>query len=183
MTTMPPVGRSSVGGWGAWVLAAIFLVIAVLIFAALYLLYPASNHWYALIGIGVIALVFSLGSYLAEAASRGPTIQRSLAWGFFGMGFAVLLITTAIGPMYSVLSVAGALIGLVVILAALFVTVGLMMWRVRSVARTAAREQPREAWREEPPKSALSYSTATSPSVPMVTPPPPPAQNTPPRSP
>jgi MFS family permease len=183
MTSMPPTARGSTAGWGAWLLAVIFLVIAALIFAALYYAYPGYNHWYALIGIGIVALVFSVGSYFAEAASRQPTIQRSLAWGFFGMGFAVLLITVAIGPMYSVLGTVPALIGLVIVLAALFLTVGLMMWRVRSVARTAAREAPREAWRQEPTPSAFSYSTATSPSVPAVTPPPPPAQNSPPRSP
>ena len=170
-------------GWGAWVLAAIFLIIAGLVFATLYYALPASNHWYALIGIGVLAIVFSLGSYLAEAASREPTIQRSLAWGFFGMGFAVLLITIGIGPMYGVLTTVVTLIALAFTFAALFVTVGLMMWRVRAVHRTAMREAPREAWRQEPTPSALSYSTATSPSVPAVTPPPAPAQNPPPRSP
>jgi len=180
MTSMPPPARP-VAGWGAWVLAALFLIVAALIFAALYFAYPVSNHWWALIGIGIIALFFSLGSYLAEAASREPTIQRALAWGFFGMGFAVLIITIAIGPMYGVLTTVGMLVGLAVTVAAVFIAVGLMMWRVRGVARTAAREAPREAWRQEPTPSALSYSTATSPSVPAVTPPP--AQTPPPRSP
>jgi len=183
MTTTAPTARAPAAGWGAWLLAAIFLLIAALIFATLYYAFPASNHWYALIGIGIIALVFSLGSYFAEAASREPTIQRSLAWGFFGMGFAVLLITVGIGPMYGILTMVIALVGLVLVLAVLFITVGLMMWRVRAVQRTALREAPRESWRKEPTPSALSYSTATSASVPVVTPPPPPAQSPPPRSP
>ncbi len=175
----PPPGR--VAGWGAWLLAAIFLVIAALVFAALYYAFPATYHWWALLGIGMVALVFAGGSYLAEAASRDPTIQRSLAWGFFGMGFAVLLLTLAVGHMYGVLTIVGALIGLVLVLAALFVAVGLMMWRVRAVARTDSREAPREAWRREPTPSALTYSAANSPAVPAVTPPP--AEQSPPRSP
>jgi len=183
MTTMPTAGKPAGAGWGAWILAALFLAISVLIFAALYYAYPASNHWYALLGIGIVAVLFSLGCYLAEAASRQPTIQRSLAWGYFGMGFAVLLLTIGLGPMYGVLTTLIALIGLVVVLAALFITVGLMMWRVRAVGRTASREAPRAAWRNEPTPSALSYAAANSPSVPVVTPPPPQAQNPPPRSP
>jgi len=182
MTVTPPPARAPSTGWGAWILATIFLVIAALVFAALYYSFPSSNHWYALIGIGIVALVFSLGSYLAEAASREPTIQRSLAWGFFGMGFAVLLITIGLGPMYIGLGTVLTLVGLIVTLAALFITVGLIMWRVRAVQRTASREAPREAWRQEPTPSALSYTTANSPSVPAVTPPPP-AQSPPPRSP
>ncbi len=181
MAAKDSANRSPPAAWGAWVLAALFLVIAALVFAALYYALPASHHYDALLAIGVIALFFSLGSYLAEAASREPTIQRSLAWGFFGMGFAVLIATVALGPSYGTLTTVWTLVGLVIVLAALFVSVGLIMWRVRSVARTAAREAPREAWRREPTPSAFSYATATSPSVPAVTPPPP--ENPPPRSP
>lgn len=178
----PGTGRTTPGGWGAWILAALFLAIAALIFGAIYFTLPQSNHYYALVAIGIVALFFALGSYLAEAASRSPTIQRALAWGFFGMGFAVLIVTVALGPTYGVLGTVTALVGLAIVLAALFISVGLMMWRVRAVARTQAREAPREAWRQEPTPSALTYSTATSPSVPVVTPPPPPA-NPPSRSP
>jgi len=183
MTTPPTAPRATPAAWGAWVLLAIFLAIAALICATLYYVYPQSNHWYALLAIGIVGLFFSLGSYLAEAASREPTIQRSLAWGFFGFGFAVLLITIGVGPMYNVLSTVWMLIGLTVTLAALFISVGLIMWRVRAVARTAGREAPREAWRQEPTPSAFSYAAANSPSVPAVTPPPPSAPSSPPRNP
>ncbi len=181
MQGAPGSPPAKVAGWGAWVLAAIFLVIAALIFAALYYDLTAANHWWALLGIGLVALVFAGGSYLAEASSRDPTIQRSLAWGFFGMGFAILLLTLAVGHMYGVISIVVALLGLVLVLIALFASVGLMMWRVRAVARTASREAPREAWRKEPTPSALTYAAANSPSVPAVTAPP--AENPPPRSP
>ncbi|HTT16135.1 MAG TPA: hypothetical protein VMH49_02085 [Thermoplasmata archaeon] len=182
MATMPPAGRAQPAGWGAWVLAALFLVVAALVFAALYFASPQDHEWYALLGIGILALLFSLGSYLAEAASRAPTIQRSLAWGFFGMGFAVLLFTLGLGHSYGVLTVVWALLGLVVVVVALALTVGLMMWRVRAVARTQAREAPRESWRKEPSPSALDYAAANSPSVAAITPPPEPA-SPPPRSP
>jgi len=98
------------------------------------------------------------------------------------MGFAVLLFTVGLGTMYGISTLVGTLIGLIVVVVALFVSVGLMMWRIRSVARTAARQKPREAWRNEPTPSALSYATAGGPSVPEVTPPPATA-NPPPRSP
>lgn len=169
--------------WGAGVLTALFVAIAALIFGAIYFALPQSNHYYALIAIGIVALFFALGSYLAEAASRQPTFQRALGWGFFGMGFTILIVSVALGPFYGILPTVTALVGLAVVLAALFITVGLMMWRVRAVARTAAREAPRGAWRSEPTPSALSYATATSPSVPLVTPPPPPADKPPPRGP
>jgi MFS family permease len=181
MASMPAAPRPTPAGWGAWVLAALFLVIAGLVFTAIYYTIPQFNHYYALIAIGILALFLALGSYFAEGASREPTIQRSLAWGFFGMGFAILIVSIALGPMYGVFGLVTSLVGLAITLAVLFIAVGLMMWRIRAVARTAAREAPREAWRKEPTPSALSYSMATSPSVPAVTPPPP--QNPPPRSP
>jgi len=182
MATSQAAPRGTVAGWGAWVLAALFLVVAALIFAAIYYTLTGFNHYFALIAIGIIALFFSLGSYLAEAASRDPTIQRALAWGFFGMGFADLIVTIALGPTYGVFGTVAALVALAITIAALFIAVGLMIWRVRAVARTQAREAPREAWRQEPTPSALSYATANSASVPVVTPPPP-SDKTPPRSP
>jgi MFS family permease len=172
MAGVPAAGRPSVAGWAAWILAALFLAIAALIFTAIYYTLPYLNHFPALIAIGILALFFALGSYLAEAASRQPTIQRALGWGFFGMGFAVLIAAVALGPTYGVLSTVTALVGLAVTLGVLFIAVGLMMWRARAVARTKGREAPREAWRKEPTPSALSYSAATSPSVPVVTTPP-----------
>jgi MFS family permease len=181
MMASQTAGRPAAGSWGAWVLAALFLIIAALIFAAIYYTLTGWNHYFALVAIGIVSLFFALGCYLAEAASRQPTIRRALAWGYFGMGFAVLIITVALGPTYGVLSMVAALVGLAITIAVLFIAVGLMMWRTRAVARTAAREAPREAWRNEPTPSALSYSAANSPSVPVVTPPP--AENPPRRSP
>ncbi len=160
-------------------ITALFLVVAALAFAAIYLTITADRGFWALITIGIVALVFSLGAYLMESVSRQPTAQRSLAWGFFGMGFAVLILTVALGPSYGVLSTVWMLWGLVIVLAVLIVAVALIAWRVRSVRATENLQVARTAWRTEPTASAFSYAAANSPSVP-ATAPPPPASNSPP---
>ncbi len=167
-------------------LTVIFLVIAALVFALTYISFPANAHYSALLIIGILALIFALGSYLAESISRDPRAQRSLAWGFFGMGFAVLLLSIGLGPTYGVSSTSQALEGLIVVLAVLFVTVGLIAWRVRAVQATENQQVPRAAWRNEPAPSAFSYAAANSPSVPATAPPPgtpPPGGSPPSRSP
>ncbi len=181
MASSPPGTRPAADRFGGWLLTALFLIAAVLLFLLVYYLLPGSMHFYALLTIGVLALFLSLGSYLAESVSRDPSAQRSLAWGFFGMAFAVLFLTIGLGPTYGILSVTGQLFGLLVVVIVLFVTVALMGWRRRALRATAARQVPREAWRNEPTPSAFSYAAANSPSVPTVSPPPP--QNPPPRSP
>ncbi len=159
--------------WSATVLSVLFVVIAVLVFAALYVTLPGSQHFYGLLAIGIVALFFALGCYLAEAVSRQPTAQRSLAWGFFGMGFAVLFLTIGLGPYYNVLSTMWQLWGLVILVVVLFVSVALIAWRGRAVRATANQQVPRQAWRNEPAPSAFSYAAAQGPSVPATAPPPP----------
>ncbi len=177
---LQPVGNK----WSGWVLTGLFLVVAALVFAAIYLTITANSHYYALIAIGILALIFALGSYLAESFSRDPTAQRSLAWGFFGMGFAVLFLTVGLGPTYGVLSTVDQLWGLAVIVVVLIITIALIAWRGRAVRATANQQVARQAWRNETPPSAFSYATANSPSVPTTSPPPPSgAPPSPPRSP
>ena len=176
---LQPVGDK----WSGWVLTGLFLIAAVLVFAALYYSLPGSQHFYALIAIGIVALFFALGSYLAESLSRDPTAQRSLAWGFFGMGFAVLFLSVGLGPTYGVLGTVWQLWGLVLLVVLLFVAVALIAWRGRAVRATANQQVSRAAWRAETPPSAFSYSTANAPSVPTTAPPPSGTPPTPPRSP
>lgn len=173
MATTPPSIQPVSTKWSAWVITALFVIVAALVFAAIYLTIPSDHGFWALIAIGIVALVFSLGSYLMESASRRPTAQRSLAWGFFGMGFAVLIFTIGLGPTYGVLSTVWMLWGLVIVLAVLIVAVALVAWRVRAVRATANQEVPRAAWRNEPAPSAFSYAAANAPSVPSTAPPPP----------
>jgi MFS family permease len=174
--------------WSGALLTALFLVLAVVVFLLIYYAFPGNQHYTALLLIGIVSLIFALGSYLAESFSRDPSYQRSLAWGFFGMGFAVLFLTVGLGPYYiSSITTVDQLAGLVVLLVVLIVTVALIAWRVRAVRATENREVPRAAWRSESAPSAFSYAAANSPSVPQTsqipTPPPSSPPGTPPRSP
>ena len=184
MTTGTPTLQPVRTKWSGWLLTGLFLVVAALVFAAIYYTIPADHGFWALIAIGIVALVFAVGSYLAESFSRQPTAQRSLAWGFFGMGFAVLLLTIALGPTYGVLGVVWMLWGLVIVVSVLIVAVALMAWRVRAVRATQNQQVSRTAWRQEPAPSAFTYGAANSPSVPVTAPPPPASGGpVPPRSP
>ncbi|HYB78302.1 MAG TPA: hypothetical protein VEG66_00890 [Thermoplasmata archaeon] len=169
MTTPSPSVQPVATRWSGPLLTALFLVFAVVVFLLIYYAFPANQHYTALLLIGVVSLFFALGSYLAEAASRDPSYQRSLAWGFFGMGFAVLFLTVGLGPYYvSSITTVDQLIGLAVLVAALIITVVLIAWRVRAVRATENREVPRAAWRSETAPSAFSYAAANSPSVPQT---------------
>ncbi|HXQ79583.1 MAG: hypothetical protein WB788_02650 [Thermoplasmata archaeon] len=178
--TMQPVSTK----WSGGLLTGLFLVLAVLVFLLLYYSFTANQHYTALLLIGVVSLLFALGCYLAESLSRDPGYQRSLAWGFFGMGFAVLFLTVGLGPYYiSSISTTDQLTGLVILVAVLIVTVALIAWRVRAVRATANQQVPRAEWRSETAPSAFSYAAANSPSVPTTAPPPASPPSKPPRSP
>ena len=170
--------------WSGLVLTVLFLVVAAVLFAAIYLSLPGQQHYWALILIGILSLVFAIGSYLLESLSREPTAQRSLAWGFFGMGFAVLFLTVGLAPTYGLLTAVLALYSLLILLVVLVVAVALIVWRGRAVRATENQQVSRAAWRNEPAPSAFSYATANAPSVPSTAPPPTPANPpSPPRSP
>jgi FtsH-binding integral membrane protein len=181
MSAPVPTSPAATARWSGPVLTVLFLVIAALIFYAVFLLFPANSHFLGLIWIGILALVFAGGSYLAESASRDPTYQRSLAWGFAGLGFAVLYLSLGLAPTYGVVLGLWQYLGLILTTVAVAVMVGLIAWRQRSVAATQAREVPRAEWRSKPAPSALTYAAANSPSVPASAPSPPaPAGPTPP---
>ena len=158
--------------WSAALLTGLFVAVAVILFLLIYVGLPQHQHFDAMILIGVVALVLALGSYLAESLSRQAAAQRSLAWGFFGMGFAVLFLTIGLGPTYHLESTFNMLLGLLLTFIALIVAVAGIAWRGRALRRTANRELPRQAWRNEPVASAFSYAAANSPSVPEAAPPP-----------
>jgi hypothetical protein len=160
-------------GWSAPLLTVLFLVIAALLFVVVYLLFPGSSHFYGLIWIGILALILAAASYLAESASRDATYQRSLAWGFFGLGFADLYLTLGLAPSYGVALGTWQYVGLLLTTVALAVGVGLIAYRQRTVAAEAPREAQRADWRARPAPSAFSYAAANSPAVPATAPPPP----------
>ncbi len=174
--------RPAAALWSAAILSALLVIAAALLFAAIYIAIPAQTHFWALLVIGILSLFFALASYLAEALSRNPLAQRSFAWGFFGMGFAVLFGTIILGQTYGVLTLVGELIALVVIVLALVVAVAFIGWRSRTQAATQERLRKREAWQASNPSSALDYSAAHTPSAPQV-PTPPMGGDSPPRSP
>ena len=165
--TPAPAGRPRASGV---VLTAIFLVVGAILFYLVYLAFPASQHFYGLLWIGILALVFAVVCYLAESFSREPTAQRSLAWGFFGMGFAVLFLTIGLAPSYGVALGTWQLVGLLLTAVALGVSIALIGWRLRALQTTQARLANREQWRERPAPSAFSYAAANSPSVPSTAP-------------
>ena len=177
--------------WSGALLTVLFLALAVVVFLLFYYAFPANQHFTALLLIGVFSLIFAIGCYLAESFSRDASYQRSLAWGFFGMGFAVLFLTIGLGQYYlgsGVITTVEQLIALVVLLVVLIVSVALIGWRVRAVRATENQQIPRAGWRSETAPSAFSYAAANSPSVPTTAPPastPPPSSppSTPPRSP
>lgn len=173
------------GKTSGMLLTAVFLILAILLFVTIYFALPDNQHYGALLIIGVLSLVFSVSCYFAEALSAEPTAQRSLAWGFFGMGFAVLFLSVGLGPYYinGILSPIEQLVGLIVLTVFLALAVVFIVWRTRAVRATENEMVSRAAWHNEPAPSAFSYGTANSPSVPKVAPPtssPPP---NPPRSP
>jgi hypothetical protein len=166
------------------VLTALFLVVAALLFYVIYIALPAQQHFGALLLIGSLALVFAIVSYLAESLSRDPAAQRSLAWAFMAMGFATLFLSVGLGNYYGVESVGNMLIGLIVLVLLLIIAIAGIAWRMRTVAAETPRQAARAAWQAQAPVSALSYTTANSPTVPSTAPPPSsPGGPAPPRSP
>ncbi len=151
----------------ASVLLVVLAVIAVLIFVGIYLIFPQDQHFNALILIGVLALVFALVAYLLESLSRDPIFQRALAWGFMGMGFAVLLLTLVFAPDpdgdVTFLTRLGGVVGVLIVLA---ITIVGILWRGRERASEGARRKKREAWEAQTPASAFSYSTIGTPTTP-----------------
>jgi hypothetical protein len=181
MPAQPAVGTK----WSPVVLTALFLVAAALLFYLVYLAFPANQHFYGLIWIGILALILAICCYLAESVSRDPSAQRSLAWAFFGLGFAVLYLSLGLAPSYGVSLGGWQYIGLLLTTVALAVAIGLVAWRVRALQATRVQESVREQWRERPAPSAFSYAAANSPAVPATAAPPPspPSGAPPPRGP
>jgi MFS family permease len=185
MSAPAPALKPIRGTWNGWVLTAVFLALAILIFVAIYFAFPDNQHYTALLLIGVLCLLFALFSYLAEALSREPTSQRSLAWGFFGMGFSVLYLTVILGPYYvsGILNPFAQLLTIILLTIVLAIAVVGIVWRMRAVRATENQMVSRGSWQKEPAPSAFSYAAAKSPSVPQASPPPVSGPSNPPRNP
>jgi hypothetical protein len=166
-TPTPPAPTGS--KVAAWVVAAILLVVGVLLFYGIYLV--VTNHFYALLTIGIVAVVFALVAYLAESISRQPSVQRAAAWGFYGMGFAVLLLTIGLNPG-TTLTAGWQITGLIIVLVLLAASIAGVGWRYRSTASEQSRQTERTTWESKSPPSAFSYTTGGPTNPPVPTPPP-----------
>jgi hypothetical protein len=140
-------------------LVGVFALVAALLFATVYLSLPGNQHFYGLVTIGILSLVFALGAYLAQALAPDPMLPRALSRGFAGLGFALLVGTVLTNPA-STLNFLAQLVALIVILLFVAVTLVGAYWRSRTVAGARARLEVRDGWRAQPPRSALDYSAA-----------------------
>ncbi|MCI4370528.1 MAG: hypothetical protein L3J81_04270 [Thermoplasmata archaeon] len=156
MTNAPARPQSPVLGTA---IVGILVLVAALLFAAVYLFLPGNQHFYGLLTIGILSLVFALGCYLAQSIAPNPVVPRALSWGFAGLGFALLFGTVAINPG-STLSSLGQILTLVVVLLFLAVTLVGAYWRTWTVASARTRVERREAFQSQPPRSALEYAAA-----------------------
>lgn len=148
------------GRFAAALLAALVAALLFLLFVAIYVTAP--NPFTALWEMGVLALVLGLVSYLAQALSRDPIVQRALGWGLGAAGFALLLGDIWAGPN-NPLNAVGQLVLSIVVLLFLVVTVALAWWRTTSVARTEVRVNRRTQWDHSSPPSAFDYAAAHTP--------------------
>jgi hypothetical protein len=156
------VGAAAIGG--------ILVVVAAALFFGIYLAVPELNHFYALLAIGVIALLFAAFAYLAQAFTRDPVVQRAATLGFLGMGFVVLFLDVAFGGEGDTPSFLGRLAGLIVLALLLVVALGGILWRVKGRMTDAVREERRDSWAQRPVASAFDYPAAQAVAPPPTAP-------------
>jgi hypothetical protein len=155
-TSSPPPPRSAALG-GA--IVAVLAIVGALLFSTIYLILPGNGHFYGLVTIGILSLVFALGAYLAQAIAPDPMMPRALAWGFAGLGFALLIGSVLVNPT-NVLNFVAQVVVLIVVLLFLVVTLVGAYWRYRAVAVEHVRLERREGWKASSPPSALDYAAA-----------------------
>ncbi|MCI4350847.1 MAG: hypothetical protein L3K15_04980 [Thermoplasmata archaeon] len=160
--------------------AGLFALVALLLFAGIYVALPQTNHFYALTTIGVIALLLAVIGYLTEALAANPGLQRAFAWGFSTMGFAVLFAAYLL-PLNPGMTGASAVVPIGLLIVLLIGWMAGIAWRSRTRHATDVRSAQRNAWASKPAVSAFAYGAGgTSGSE---TPPPPSNTPTPPGGP
>lgn len=159
----------------------LLLAIAALLFIGIYYALPQADHFFALITIGFLSLVFALGGYLGQALTRDPTPTRLATYGFLGMGFAVLLLTIILAPG-NPLTVLLQIVGLVLVLLLLAGVAAFAWWRAGTLGREARRVERRQEWASAPAPSAFSYAAAQKAPIPPAQDPPPSGGSPPSRS-
>jgi hypothetical protein len=160
----------------AWLLTVILLVVAALLFYLTWLLASPSSVFDSLLEIGAEALLFALVAYLTRPLTTNPVIAQALSWGFLGMGFTVLFVTIGLYPDSTVSTISRVELAIGVLVVLVVAVLG-FYWGAGQRPAEAARQEERQAWRQQPTVSAFDYTTARPPSVP------PPPSSTPPPSP
>lgn len=159
MTSSSPKGGTALA-IGAGVVGAILVVIAAAIFFGIYLALPELDHFFALILIGVLALILAGVSYFSQALTRDATVQRAATLGFLGMGFVVLFLTVAFDPAGNEPTFLDRLGGLIVLAILLVIAIVGGLWRARGRMQDATRQEHRSAWAQRPAASAFDYPAA-----------------------
>ncbi|MCI4324053.1 MAG: hypothetical protein L3K03_08625 [Thermoplasmata archaeon] len=143
------------GAWGA-VAGAALLVVAGIVFFLIYITSSSANsHAGGLTEIGILALVFALGSYLAQSLGTDPLPFQVAQWSFTGFGFAVLFLT--------LLWLTFNLIGVIVVLLLVVVVALAARWGAGARASEERRGDERRNWQSSSPPSAFSYTAAQAP--------------------
>ncbi|MCI4363526.1 MAG: hypothetical protein L3K13_04390 [Thermoplasmata archaeon] len=168
MASSPP--NTLAGRLSGAVALGIIVVLAAIVFFALWLAFPNDGHFAGLLAIGALALVFAFLTYFLQAFTSDPNPVRAAGWGLFGMGGAVLLLTLLLDAPASV-STGAKLAGVAIVLVVLLFGFLGAAWRGRTRATETNRQRAQASWRQKPVSSAFSYSSAQPPAV---APPPPP---------
>ena len=150
------------------VLVVLFLALAALVFVGIFLLVTTPHQFWALFAIGLVALVFAIGAYFAQAFAREPTLMRAVAYGFGAFGFGVLFLTTLLFPfLYSgIISLSLEVDLLILLVLFAIVPVGFALMGARNRASEVRRAEARQQWRASTPPSAFSYAAAQPPAAP-----------------
>jgi hypothetical protein len=163
--TAPPARAKMATG----LLAGLLLVVGGLLFFAIYILVP--NHFDALETIGVLSVIFALLCYLSQSLSVQPSVQRALGWGFYGLGFTLLLALLLINPGGQ-LTVFWQLTGLIIVVLILAASIAGIAWRFRNVRSEEVRQEKRTEWQSRPAPSAFSYTAGGPTNAPAPASPP-----------
>jgi hypothetical protein len=145
--------------------AGVMLVAAGLVFYLEWLLGSPTSAFTALLGIGVLALVFALVAYVLQAMVQQPILARATSWGFLAMGFTVLFVTVGLYPDEAYSSTARLEYALL-FLALLAISLLGIYWRSGALAQEAQRGEARARWQAQPPTSAFDYAAARPANVP-----------------
>jgi hypothetical protein len=153
-------GRGTGMAIGVGLIAGLLVLVAAAVFLGIYLGLPEFDHFYALLLIGILSLILSVGAYFSQALTRDPVVQRGATLGFLGMGFVVLFLTVAFDPAGGTVMFLPRLAGLIVLTLLLVVAIAGILWRARGRMADASRQERRSEWAQKPAASAFDYSAA-----------------------